>query len=494
MKKTDTRQLNFLFESKLTPPQSLAPNTGLGWIMVAKNNPYFITEDRNTWTPIGQNDGITWPDLAGAFKRKDLAQVEHYLRYIADHGVNCLRLMLEYCQTEHRYLERPVGHFQPRMVQLWDDLFALFIKIGLRVILTPFDTYWMWRRWAHHPYNVAKGGICHRRSQWLVCPQTRQAIKNRLLFATQRWGGTGAIFAWDIWNEIRPAHGGNSTRHFDDFISDVGGFLRQAEIQLHGRAHLQTVSAFSPVLQKDPSIASSTYNHSGLDFATIHLYEKNTIDNPRNTVAPAIATGKLVQEALQQITDQRPFFDSEHGPIYRFINRKQTLPEAFDDEYFRLMQWAHLASGGAGGGMRWPYRFPHSLTHGMRLQQLSLSKFVALVQFNPFKRINISSEVALSDVGLMVFACGDHRQSILYLVRKDTVGSNKMLQPAASARPVRVDVPGLQPGQYTITAWDTRGACIAYTTTVHHCTNDSCSFDIIPVYTEIVLLISAQTH
>nr|GFC97587.1 hypothetical protein [Tanacetum cinerariifolium] len=55
----------------------------------------------------------------------------------------------------------------------------------------------------------------------------------------------------------------------------------------------------------------------------------------------------------------RPFFDSEHGPIYTFNNRRRTLPEAFDDAYFRHMQWAHFASGGAGGGLRWPYRQPH---------------------------------------------------------------------------------------------------------------------------------------
>ena len=29
------------------------------------------------------------------------------------------------------------------------------------------------------------------------------------------------------------------------------------------------------------------------------------------------------------------------------------------------MSWAHLASGGAGGGMRWPNRHPHVLTSGM---------------------------------------------------------------------------------------------------------------------------------
>jgi len=40
-----------------------------------------------------------------------------------------------------------------------------------------------------------------------------------------------------------------------------------------------------------------------------------------------------------------------HGPIHAFKERGRTLDEAFDDEYFRHIQWAHFASGGAGS---WP--------------------------------------------------------------------------------------------------------------------------------------------
>lgn len=73
---------------------------------------------------------------------------------------------------------------------------------------------------------------------------------------------------------------------------------------------------------------------------------------PRDTVAPALAVGRLIRAALAEAAIGRPVFDSEHGPIHTFKDRKRTLPEPFDDEYFRHIQWAHLASGGAGGGMR----------------------------------------------------------------------------------------------------------------------------------------------
>lgn len=227
----------------------------LSWIRVAPDAPYFVTEEGAPWTPIGQNDAITWPDLAGCFRPRDLAAVEAYLQQLTRHGVTCLRLMLEYCQGEHRYLERPVGHFQPNMVRLWDDLFALCEKHRLRILLKPYDTFWMWLRWRHHPYRRSNAGPCSSRRRWLLCGETREAIKRRLEFATERWGGSGALFAWDLWNEIHPAHAQDSAEVFAEFVEDIGGFLRQTELRLHGRAHPQTVSVFCPILDQDERIA-----------------------------------------------------------------------------------------------------------------------------------------------------------------------------------------------------------------------------------------------
>ena len=215
-------------------PNLFIPEPGtykLPWIKVAHNAPYFITEEGTTWTPIGQNDAVTWPEFAGLFRRKNMGAVEKHLSYLADHGVTVLRFMLEYCQTENRYIEKPAGKFQPNMVKLWDDLFALCEKYGLRILLTPVDTFWMWIRWKHHPYNKANGGPCRRRSQWLLCPYTLQAVKNRLTFAAERWGGSGALFAWDLWNEIHPAHADNNPAAFHEFVSELSTHLREVEMR-----------------------------------------------------------------------------------------------------------------------------------------------------------------------------------------------------------------------------------------------------------------------
>jgi hypothetical protein len=427
----------------------------LPWITVARQAPYFVTADGMPWTPIGQNDAITWPELAGLIGQRDLAAVERHLRCLRDSGVTCLRLMLEYCQDGQCYFESPAGQVQPSMVALWDDLVGLCRSFGVRLLLTPFDTFFTWNNWTDHPYNRVNGGPCSDRTELLSCPQTRELIKARLAFATARWGSSGVIFAWDLWNEMHPAQGQDHPRCFENFIEDVGPFLRSLEIRLHGRAHLQTVSIFGPELMWKPWLNEPVYRHPLLDFATIHLYEEGTIDFPEDTVAPAICTGRLIREALAEIRDTRPLFDSEHGPIHTFKDHGLTLPEAFDDEYFRHMQWAHFASGAAGGGMRWPNRTPHALTPGMRRAQKALAGFLPLIDWPRFQRRILKDVVISPGSPVAAFACGDADQAVIWLLRTDTVGADGMIDRTQPSVAACLAVAGFGPGRYHVTYWDT---------------------------------------
>lgn len=429
--------------------------TALPWIITRPGLPYFLTENGDSWTPIGQNDAITWPELAGLFRHRDLPAVERHLRWLKAHGVTCLRLMLEYCHGEHRYLEKPAGRFAPNMVRLWDDLFVLLEKVGLHVLLTPYDTFFTWLRWRHHPYNKRNGGPCASRRKLLTCPATRDAIKARLAFATDRWGSSPAIFAWDLWNEMHPAHGGDDPAVFSPFIEDVGPWLRAREKARHGRAHLQTVSIFGPELLKHPSLAEPIFRHQALDFANTHLYAHGTIDDPRDTVAPAIEVGRLMRAAVQDSTDGRPVFDSEHGPIHCFKDKRVTLPEAFDDEYFRHIQWAHLASGGAGGGMRWPNRHPHILTTGMRRAQHALSAFLPVIDWTAFRRRNLNEEIQVSHPAIAPFGCADDSQAVIWLLRTDIISPNGTMWTTAPPVVTEISIPGMTPGQYTVASFDT---------------------------------------
>jgi mannan endo-1,4-beta-mannosidase len=447
------------------PPQTVvsarAQKAVLPWVTVRKSlpgavaAPYFELDTGATFTPIGQNDAITWPELVNLLRRKDSRRADAYIRMLADHSVTVLRLMLEYSQFDRSCFERPAGKPQPDMVRLWDDIFALCEENGLRVLLTPFDTFWMWIRWDRHPYAKENGGPCADRARILLCPDTRRYIKDRLSFMTEHWGSSGAVFAWDLWNEIHPSYAGNSADCFADFITDLSEHMRNTEMRLHGRSHPQTVSMFGPHLVLDHRIPDAIFRHPLLDFASTHFYEEGTIDYPLNTVDAALSCGRLMREALRETPADRPFLDSEHGPIHMFKDHKKTLPAPFDDEYFRHFQWAHLAGGGAGGGMRWPNRHPHSLTPGMRVAQRALAGFLPLVNWLELRRRNLNDEVEIGNPVVKAVACGDERQAIAWLVRTDSLDEQGMLRRDVGAISTSVGIPGLRDGVYRITAWNT---------------------------------------
>ena len=466
------------------PAVPFEPLTGaaLPWVHRAPHAPYFVLDDGRPWTPVGANESVTWPELAGLLRRRDLPSVEAHLRWLRAHGVTVLRLMLEYAQGQRYYFERPAGTFVPHVVQLWDDLFALCERAGMRILLTPFDTFFHWIRWRHHPYNARHGGPCADRSRLMICPDTREFIKRRLAFAAERWGASGALFAWDLWNELHPAQGDNDYFGMWGFVSELSEFVRATETRLHGRAHPQTVSVFGPELLWKPELNELIFRHPGLDFASSHFYAQNTIDSPRDTVAPAVAAGQLVKDALAEAYDRRPFFESEHGPIHTFKDRGVTLPAAFDDEYFRHIQWAHLASGAAGGGMRWPNRSPHALTPGMREAQRALAAFLPLVDWPAFRRTVLNGRVVVRDAEsgaplrlasaephtppghppvvpmqgceAAAFACGDDAQAVAFVLRADALADDGRVRRDVRPRAVWVEVPGFARGRYAVTEWD----------------------------------------
>jgi mannan endo-1,4-beta-mannosidase len=119
------------------------------------------------------------------------------------------------------------------------------------------------------------------------------------------------------------------------------------------------------------------------------------------------------------------------------------------------MQWAHLASGGAGGGMRWPNRHPHVLTKGMRRAQAALGGFAALIDWPRFRRRNLEGAIAVDDPAVAAFGCGDARQAIVWLLRCRPLAPDGRLDPGAGG-PVTLRAAGLAPGAYRATPWDTR--------------------------------------
>ena len=168
-------------------------------------------------------------------------------------------------------------------------------------------------------------------------------------------------------------------------------------------------------------------------------------------MAAADAMARWVRHALGEIRDGRPFTDSETGPIHTFKDLGITLPELFDLDYFRHMSWAHLASGGAGGGMRWPNRHPHSLTPGMRHAQGVMAEFARLIDWRHFASRRRLGAFVVRPQELVAYACSDEHQA-------DHLGASRARDPRArrgprlpAAAPGRsVEISSLGPGTYAV--------------------------------------------
>ncbi len=443
-------------------PESESTPSGrdLPWVRVAPGRRYFETEDGAPFLIIGQNDALTWPELEGLLGRKDIPSVDRHLAYLKTHGVTTLRLMLEYV-GDGLYLEHEPGVYDETTVRAIDDLIALCERHGLRLLLTPFDTFFTYVMWDDHPYNADRGGPCRRRLDLLMHPDGMAAVKARVAFAVERWGGSGAVFAWDLWNELGHHHG-VETEAIDDataqkligVVSELSAHVREIEHRLFGRTHLQTVSHFGSCPQGP--LAELIFRHPDLDFATTHVYEAGAIDCPANTVAAADAMARWVRHAMEQIRDGRPFTDSETGPIHTYKDLGITLPDVFDLCYFRHMAWAHLASGGAGGGMRWPNRHPHTLTPGMRQSQGVMADFARLIDWRHFAAENVSPWIEARPEELLAYACADGRQAVAWVLRaREQLESEGELPFRPLLAGATLALPPMEPGSYAVTCMET---------------------------------------
>jgi hypothetical protein len=446
---------------RLQEPFALSTPT-LSPIRVAPGGRYFETFDSEPFLFIGPNESINWQGLKPLFRRRDVGRVERYLESLAANGINLLRLMLEYGHTRYRYFERPAGTFNPAMVKLWDDLFDLCGRYGLRILLAPWDNFWMAWRWRFHPYNASNGGPAHGPGAFFTDEATIQATERRLRFVVERWGGSGVLAAWDLFNEIDVYWGGTPAEQFE-VITRLSDVVREAEEKLWGFTRLQTVSIFGP--QPSQEYEPLIFRHPNLDFATTHIYSKGPIDLPENTVASAVTMARWVQYGLARTPAGRPFTDTEHGPIHLFNDHKRMLPDPFDDEYERHMMWAHLATGGAGSGMRWPARHPHILTEGMKRALHSLARFTALLEWRHFAPRPAADDVEIEASGWLRFACQDGKQAVVWLLRDVPKRHKGILPSRAPLHDVAFSLRSLQPGSYTVTLWNTLEGCVE--TTLH---------------------------
>lgn len=408
-----------------------------GPISIAPQGHYF-QKDNEAFLIIGPNDAITWPGLSPLLGRASYGAVEDYVARMRENGINTVRIMLEYAQTSAGLLENPIGHYRSEVVQFWDDLFPLFEKYGIYVIITPWDPFWMQSNWSENPYNIDNGGILSSMHGFLANEAALEAQKERLCFAVRRWGGSKQILAWELMNEI-DLWWGASPQEIYNWIDMMADLVRSEQKEAYGFTSLVTVSTASPT--PSGTLGEVIYNHPKLDFASTHLYTGPGMNAPFNTTDAADEVALAVNYATWRIRDNRPYTDTESGPIEMWIGSAR-----FDAEYLHNVSWAHLANGGAGTGMRWPYRTPHILTDDMMRVLGRIGVFVEEFNFTGFAPRSMNPDLE-SEPDHLVYGLSDGKRAFVWLLRE--------AHAQGALRSSTISLENVVPGNYEVAYWNT---------------------------------------
>ena len=401
--------------------------------------------------PVGFNDAITWPSLISlSYGNKEAA--EEYFEKLSYYGVNTLRIMFEYAQDRSglSLFESPLGTYNDTVIGIWDNIISLAEKYNIYLIITPWDPFWMYENWDVNPYNTDNGGPISTMAEFLTDEEALEWQKARFRFMIERYGASEQILAWELNNEIELWYGhifykadysvGNEARKW---IEEISTFIRALERDLYGETHLLTVSTAKPALTG--ILSGKLYRFDHIDFFTTHFYF-DTIKDPKDPIKIAEDVVMNINYHNYLFNDSIPFMDSESGPIDRWPQ-----PSRFDTACYKAFSWAHLASGGTGIGMRWPYTSPHLMPDYLLQVLKPISQFIESegIDWLDFSGINLDNEIIVSSDKDIFHTCSgnslENLTSVIgWVASKETIGN------------VVIESSALDEGTYLLEIWSDR--------------------------------------
>lgn len=457
----------------------LEPGYTTNFVKVGPSGRYFALEDGTPFVPAGFHHQPVEPDFNAAWAPLgrwwwyNPTRAEKFAQALPQRGISYIRVFLEEAyilENNVRFgmFQDPVGIYNPDLVSHWDQLFDWADQYGFKILVSLYHTDQARRNWRYYPYAQQQGGPAGEKpdARWFTDPGVIEAQKRDLEYIIDRWGQRDSFFAIDLMNEIDlwPA----STSVMWDWVTMMAKHARSYMEERWGKAHLLTVSVANP--------KSTLRHHPDVDFVTTHMYS-GSIANPQvrvdgeiktDVTTPAVEAFLIAAEVLSSLPAQKPYFDTEHGPIgaqlpldmYCIVDGMRS-PMA-DETYFHNIIWAHFIAGAAGAPTRWGFRpdtpqgyrpTDEMLDDLGRLRRFALLFDLQTFAPTPISLFGVARAGRSNRDDLLIMGSVDNDQAMFWVLQRRKPIPDGLMEPVTDAV---IDVPVLTEGEYLVQLYDTR--------------------------------------
>lgn len=420
---------------------AVIPSKDPGFIRVSpRNSRYFEFSDGRPYFPIGHN--ICWAD--SQLKTYDY---DNYFRKMAAARENFTRIWMASWSLELEGARLD----DYRLDNAWrlDHILAFARTYGIYVKLC-FDNFYDFAQRRHSPYWRAHGGMCERPADFFTSEEAKTHYRRRLRYIAARWAHAPQVMAWEFWNEMdyTPSERGKVLSRKEPYMLDWTAEMAAQLRQLDPYAHLitNTLAAYTdwPEFWAMPA----------LDFVQLHSY---IYEDWEPTPKQYDVAAMVIDQALDFAQFRKPFLIAEFGFHPTGGNNRLNKLDRTGIHLHNAL-WASSLSGAAGAPMLWwwdDYVEPNDLYYHYR----ALGRFLEGVDWpgQPWEAIRDDGRSNLRIVGLRA-----PTQALLWFQHPHNTWHRRLVkgEPVPLLQPFSLSLPGLRPGAYRLTWYDTYNGAI----------------------------------
>ncbi|MHA4894224.1 DUF5060 domain-containing protein [Pedobacter sp. PWIIR3] len=391
-------------------------STGKG-ILHANDDWSFKYDNGTVFRGIGEN--LAWESRADddskffkALHEKDKYNYEYMLPSLAKHGGNYFRTWISSWNlpldwkggfNSKRYTPSD-EYFNPSAIRKMDRLINLSDSLGLVMMLTLGEG----------THDEKNGRYSTTTADFFVNEKAKAQYRNRLRFIVARWGYSGAIGAWEFFNEIdnvqfRNASNPINPAHIVQWHDEMSTYLKSIDPY----QHLVTTS----ISHRDLAGLNDLKN---IDFNQKHIYKNNRV-LPTTIV-------KYAEEF------KKPYVIGEYGYEYDWSKNFNLFADEMDSDFKRGL-WYGLFSPTPILPLSWWWEFFDDRGTDAYIRNVStISKEMLKAGKGLFSKLDVSTETS----GIEVYAVkrGTHR--FIYVYNPGRLAVSPVLTlPGKTAVPVK---------------------------------------------------------